>query len=739
MNNEEKLQLYSCIKRQFTDPGLYKSSRIYEWLFTNGFSLEKLGYNSFDELCSDFPEVFMFQEDKNSEFVLIKKWQTGENNLLDGFFNGHPADNFFGTRNVILNDDIIEMTQQSLYALTKILGCGYTVQQMKQEVFRKFEEAKQSNKLDFFGEKYIFPIDYCQDGQLVNGIVTKNLNTLGKSLYFSFEKTRIFRSASVAAENKTVTAEIPEEEEKRIYALLSGNFPLNQQIHMAAVSKYLTDHGVDRMKFGFYKMKDFLSKFSFLELKEIILGGVPQILVTIRDVNSDKISAESLAERAQQKSTAFAVSEKTDSSKVPAGKLSDFCNLPIKPMSILEKHIEDSGEKTDFFELSAALNEDFDEARKNNAVFVYSNKIIFPCRFRKCDGTNIELTLKPNTYEGKGWFLYFVDTIVRENRNSAISSGKQLENFAFLGSWSAFLSELSSMAAYEEWDFKNSTHKNYQILIQYIKFTFCRLMREKKVCISHNKQFAAFNTGLADKNYDDIYACFIPNENGDTEWKFIGFCTAFSSGLGRQLVDNFNPLPQPPVYFTRNEDLFFDSEKNIHIDFENLILDNIQRLPLYLLNEQFFDNQEGRGIVEKIRFAKDRFERSELYEELKELISANSRLFLRIQNCLKYAIELAKKRAKWNFKTAFPAYFPKRDAISFMLPLALRCENKPDVALVVEYTHSGSYQAQTILTLSQAYIDARLVCKLSDDWLSAEKISDNIQDEHLSSHCEEIN
>ena len=57
-----------------------------------------------------------------------------------------------------------------------------------------------------------------------------------------------------------------------------------------------------------------------------------------------------------------------------------------------------------------------------------------------------------------------------------------------------------------------------------------------------------------------------------------------------------------------------------------------------------------------------------------------------------------------------------------MLPLGLTDEETPDVALVVELTHSGNYQGQTILTLPQAYIDARLMCRLSSDWLSQSQI-----------------
>ena len=111
-----------------------------------------------------------------------------------------------------------------------------------------------------------------------------------------------------------------------------------------------------------------------------------------------------------------------------------------------------------------------------------------------------------------------------------------------------------------------------------------------------------------------------------------------------------------------------------------------------------------------------------MFARLKNIIRDNSRLFMRIQNRLKDSIELARKRVRWNYKTAVPSYFPKRDSMSLMLPLALQDESRPDVALVVELTRSGSYQGQTILTLPQAYIDARLMCRITGDWLTPSQV-----------------
>lgn len=735
---ETKSALYSCIIKQFPDAGLYRISRIGEWLCTNGYSLENIGYGSFREFAEDFPEMFSFQDDNNDEFIEIKKWQAGEKNMYENYELNHPADSFFGKGDIILNDDIIEMTQRSLFALTKILGNGYTVQQMKQVIYEKFNEAKENNKLDFFGERYTFPIDYCRDGMLVNGIITKNISPYGKSLYFSFDKTNIQRSP-YEEEHKSlpVRGSVPKEEADRVYKLLTENFECERRLHMATVSKFLTDHGVDRMRYGFYKMKDFLADLDYLELEEQVLGGVPQFMVTIHPVQGVPVKNPQTYERPYYEKPQH--KDVSSERGIPTGRLSDFCNLPAKPLSILESYAADKGSQTDYYRLIDALNEDYETARQNGTVRNYDSKIIFPIRIQKDDGSPVELTLKPSAYEGKGWFLYYVDTVVRERSGFVGDPGKQLENFAFLGSWSSFLSELANKAVDEQWDFVDEgPNRRYQILQQYIKYTFSRLTREKKICISVDKQFASFNTGLADNHYDDIYACFTPNESGsDTEWRFAGFCTAASGGLGKQLVNYFNPLPVPPSYFKHNEDLFFDHTKQLHTDFEHIIIDNIKRLPIQFLYDQFFDNPEARELVEKIRGCSDRYVRNSLYNDLKNIIYDNSRLFMRIQNRIKDSIELARKRVRWNYKTAVPSYFPKRDSMSLMLPLALQDETTPDVALVVELTRSGSYQGQTILTLPQAYIDARLMCRLTGDWLVPEKIISISGEEHDFTPAEE--
>lgn len=198
-------------------------------------------------------------------------------------------------------------------------------------------------------------------------------------------------------------------------------------------------------------------------------------------------------------------------------------------------------------------------------------------------------------------------------------------------------------------------------------------------------------------------------------------------GTGKWLVDAFNPLPQPASYFERKEDLLFDLDKDILPDFHHIIVDNTKRLPLDFLREEFHGYPEAVALVDDAAKAVDRFQRDGIMSRISQLLDDNSKLFNRLRNRLQDAIDLAIKQVRWNYKTAIPCFFPTRNVMSLMLPLCLEDDGRADAALVVELTRSGVYQGQTILTLQQAYLDARLVCRPNSEWLQTTNIS---SDEH---------
>jgi hypothetical protein len=79
------------------------------------------------------------------------------------------------------------------------------------------------------------------------------------------------------------------------------------------------------------------------------------------------------------------------------------------------------------------------------------------------------------------------------------------------------------------------------------------------------------------------------------------------------------------------------------------------------------------------------------------------------------SIELATKRVKRNYKTAIPNFYDGK--IQFLLPLCMLTKKDADLALVVN-KEELVYTAHTLLTLDQAYNNARLLAKPDREWLN---------------------
>ena len=170
-------------------------------------------------------------------------------------------------------------------------------------------------------------------------------------------------------------------------------------------------------------------------------------------------------------------------------------------------------------------------------------------------------------------------------------------------------------------------------------------------------------------------------------------------------------------------------EKELHTDYEHILLDNISRFPIGFLREECYGMNEALDCIERIEQASDRNIRKKRYREFSDLIADTPRLFNRLRNRLEDAVDLARKQVRWNFKTAIPCFFPTRNVMSLMLPLSLRDDGQADIALVVEPTRSGNYQGQTILTLQQAYLDGRLLCRPNSEWLDTKNIGGDDEDD----------
>jgi cold shock CspA family protein len=330
--------------------------------------------------------------------------------------------------------------------------------------------------------------------------------------------------------------------------------------------------------------------------------------------------------------------------------------------------------------------------------------------------------------------IRFVDPPVREPSTSvAASPGDALTTWAFVPfipfeakdhkKYSSALELLDSITLEEKWHFGENPNpeRPFPILENYIKYTFYKLQCEEKVEESSDGHWAIFNTGLVDKLYDPIFAMFEKNtRDGAQPWYFFDFCVPGKGGSGKRLTSVFAPLPGPASYFTDSTDMLLDVAREMHVDYEHVIFDGLRRdrFPIELLRRHVPDG-----------FTFEEYGDYEYGDRIRVLYSYADALEQDLQTlrALKWRLEdaknVAQKRTRWNYKTAIPQYYPRRDILSFLLPLAIVRDQVVDVALVVTRNPSGSYQGRTVLPLDWAYQNARLICRPDSDWLTPQSVS----------------
>lgn len=296
---------------------------------------------------------------------------------------------------------------------------------------------------------------------------------------------------------------------------------------------------------------------------------------------------------------------------------------------------------------------------------------------------------------------------------------------------------LADLALSERWYYGDSedltdAKNKYPILKNYLIYTFMRLCHEGKVMLATDPQtgeeYAAFNTGLVDSKYEYIYAMFKQESmySNTYYWYLHAFAVA-GEDEGKTLVRLFNPLPAKANYFgDRIESMLYDtSTGDLSCDYTHILVERASRFPV----EFFEDNcPDSFTTIDGLRIqdvgSRDEETQRNYYAALGEKIAGDSRILKRLKNRFEDAVELAVKRVEWNYKTAIPMYFPTRNTMSLLLPLALVDEDTVDLALVVERHPSGSYQGQTVLPLDLAYSNSRLVTRPDSDWLKTDIITD---------------
>lgn len=159
-------------------------------------------------------------------------------------------------------------------------------------------------------------------------------------------------------------------------------------------------------------------------------------------------------------------------------------------------------------------------------------------------------------------------------------------------------------------------------------------------------------------------------DNTDPYWHFWKFARR-----GEWELNKFPSLPNMAHYFEDPLILVFDTRKELRVNVEHVVANNLERFPADL--QQM--NPYG------------------------------------LQNIVKGAIDSALERVKRNYKTAIPQYY--QGSVQLLLPLSLTNPSRADLALVVE-RFSDFYRAATYLTLDMAYNNARQLARPDRDWLA---------------------
>lgn len=239
----------------------------------------------------------------------------------------------------------------------------------------------------------------------------------------------------------------------------------------------------------------------------------------------------------------------------------------------------------------------------------------------------------------------------------------------------------------ESWDYIQHSTGKVPILVSYLDQTCKRIIEEDKLVLgksSDGKEYAYFNTGLADRFQSEVFAFFEKNhyyketENWSIaipKWHFLEFNTEKSRYrrffIGRTTAEIAS-------YFGPGTRLVLDPED----------------LKTAKPNWGHLYNRKNRIAVDNIK-------------EMTEMD---------FHYAIEDSIDLAYKRIKRNYKTAIPQFYSHE--IQFLVPFYSRTDRVNALAAMVIRKNESIYEISTLLTLDQAYNNARLLAKPDREWLN---------------------
>lgn len=556
-------------------------------------------------------------------------------------------------------------------------------------------------------------------------------------------------------------------------ALVVAGAKPGEELATAWVGKVLGEAGVRWSEHGYPKLKAMLMDFSeekggFLRFRDVVQNGGQQTLVTyvprprpqkrvdkLGEINGDTPLAQAALAVCDSALARPEYAEK-NADLATAPESFSAVNVPQNVRALLVKIVQGlvAPDVPSFLETAWAV------ARGKGAVRCdpgRPGRLLFPVPVSEGPAPSgyVEVTIMPSVKNGtetkswyKPWFVCFVNmSVVGMGEGGASISTRAFRPIdaleRFCGSSrlpDAVLGQLAGLALDERWTWHASAAGGRRVVLEnYLRATFTRLAWQdgfivrdggtggsargtalaegftggEHICISRDGSFAAFNTGLISGSFNDIYACL--RREGDGTFSWAGFCTVERSDLSRELIRKIPELPVRARYFSKIGELLYDPARTLVPNIEHILVGNLDRLPQAFLRRELGGLP---GLAELFdRAEHDEAQRGVLLARLRQTLTDDRTALEALENGFRAAVSRSKKLVEWDYKIAVPSYYPAKNHLNFLLPLCLASSHTADTALVVELLESGNYEGQTILTLLQAYVDARCIARPASEWL----------------------
>lgn len=373
-----------------------------------------------------------------------------------------------------------------------------------------------------------------------------------------------------------------------------------------------------------------------------------------------------------------------------------------------------------------------------------ADELYVPTGYHEQDGKEIYLLCKKkNGVKGYGWYFC---ALTYENAPITI-----FEKKLWLEKWSglienAIYEQLADQTLEEQWSFGNRA--DYGILKNYLRYTFAHQWVNENIEYSSDKQYAAFNTGLPDRNtYKYLYAFFEKTQDNSNQefhplyhrpvYTFKEFVVPGRGGNGKILSSNIRPLPNPPQYFEARSatvwELDFNDSNQITIpeyDDTHILIQRCERIPLDFYRYPAVRSAKLSRILDSDKPASDKYK--EIREYFKPIVdnapdNEVTVVYRTLADSLGSVISTAVKKLSWNWRAVVPCFNPERNESCFLLPVSFCDTAKPDRAMVAsvdKHDDDYVYTIHTVIPLDWAYLDARLICRPESEWLAADFIDE---------------